>query len=58
MGREGEPRGRDGVEGVELDGGGGVGVGENGMAMAEMGLWWWWKKKKNFCERKFFLPDG
>ena len=33
MGREGEPHCRDRVEGVKLDGGGGVGVGENGMAM-------------------------
>ena len=31
VGREGEPRGGDGIEGVELDDGGRVGVGENGV---------------------------
>ncbi|KAH1140067.1 hypothetical protein GYH30_029107 [Glycine max] len=53
--REGEPHGKDGVKSVELDDREGVGVGENGMAMAKIGLWWWWwKKKKNFCECKIF----
>ena len=58
VGREGEPRGRDGVEGVELDGGGGVGVGENGMAMADWGCGGGGRRRRIFVNVNFFYQMG